>query len=71
MYGLVTSQVGDKDSLVEVPGAGSVPLKIYLKELLGYDYDFLPFVAVAHLAWVVLFFIVFAYSIKFLNFQKR
>ncbi|KMT06317.1 hypothetical protein BVRB_7g160000 [Beta vulgaris subsp. vulgaris] len=71
MYGLVTSQIGDKDSLIEVPGAGSVPLKIYLKELLGYDYDFLPFVAVAHLAWVVLFFIVFAYSIKFLNFQKR
>ncbi|XP_056693218.1 ABC transporter G family member 39-like isoform X1 [Spinacia oleracea] len=71
MYGLVTSQIGDKNTPIEVPGGGSVPLKIYLKEILGYDYDFLPYVAIAHLAWVLLFFFVFAYGIKVLNFQKR
>ncbi|KMT06318.1 hypothetical protein BVRB_7g160010 [Beta vulgaris subsp. vulgaris] len=71
MYGLVTSQVGDKSSLIEIPGISSVPVKIFLKELLGYEYDFLPVVVVAHLAWVLLFFMVFAYSIKFFNFQKR
>ncbi|CAO2839378.1 unnamed protein product [Amaranthus hypochondriacus] len=71
MYGLVTSQVGDKTSLIDVPEAGSVPLKNFLKQLLGFDYDFLPYVVIAHLAWVLLFFFVFAYSIKFLNFQKR
>ncbi|KAH9623955.1 hypothetical protein KSS87_012299 [Heliosperma pusillum] len=72
MYGLVTSQVGDKTSvLIQVPEVGSVPLPTYLKELFGYEYDFLPFVAVAHLGWVLLFFLVFAYGIKYFNFQKR
>ncbi|KAK9723827.1 hypothetical protein RND81_05G028100 [Saponaria officinalis] len=71
MYGLVTSQVGDKTSLLQVPQVGSVPLNAYLKQVFGYDFDFLPFVALAHLCWVILFFLVFAYSIKVLNFQKR
>ncbi|XP_052184623.1 pleiotropic drug resistance protein 2-like isoform X2 [Diospyros lotus] len=71
IYGLVTSQVGDKMNLVDIPGEGAVPVKIYLKKFLGYDYDFLGAVAVAHIGWVVLFFFVFAYGIKFLNFQRR
>lgn len=71
LYGLVTSQVGDKDAELEVPGAGNVPLKLFLKESLGFEYDFLPAVAVAHVVWVVLFFLVFAYGIRFLNFQRR
>ncbi|KAG2682930.1 hypothetical protein I3760_10G006800 [Carya illinoinensis] len=71
LYGLVTSQVGDKDSVLEVPGVGEVPLKLFLKQSLGFDYNFLPAVAVAHLGWVLLFFSVFAYGIKFLNFQRR
>ncbi|KAJ9695170.1 hypothetical protein PVL29_010586 [Vitis rotundifolia] len=71
LYGLVTSQVGDKNALLEVPGSGNVPLKLFLKESLGFEYDFLPAVAVAHVVWVVLFFFVFAYGIKFLNFQRR
>ncbi|KAG2686522.1 hypothetical protein I3760_09G009400 [Carya illinoinensis] len=71
LYGLVTSQVGDKDTVLEIPGSGSMPLKTFLKEELGFDYDFLPVVAVVHLGWVLLFFFVFAYGIKFLNFQRR
>ncbi|XP_074276933.1 ABC transporter G family member 39-like isoform X2 [Silene latifolia] len=72
MYGLVTSQVGDNNSIVlQVPEVGSVPLPTYLKQLFGYDFHFLPFVVVAHLGWVFLFFIVFAYGIKTFNFQKR
>ncbi|KAL6336669.1 hypothetical protein AAG906_035983 [Vitis piasezkii] len=71
LYGLVTSQVGDKNALLEVPGSGNVPLKLFLKESLGFEYDFLPAVAVAHVVWVALFFFVFAYGIRFLNFQRR
>jgi hypothetical protein len=71
IYGLVTSQVGDKNGVVEVPGTGNVPLKMFLKGVWGFDYDFLPAVAVAHVGWVILFFFVFAYGIKFLNFQRR
>ncbi|XP_059462262.1 ABC transporter G family member 39-like isoform X1 [Corylus avellana] len=71
LYGLVTCQVGDKDGVVEVPGNGNVPLKMFLEGGWGFDYDFLPAVAVAHVGWVLLFFFVFAYGIKFLNFQRR
>lgn len=43
----------------------------FLKDNLGYDHDFLFPVVLAHVAWVLLFFFVFAYGIKFLNFQRR
>jgi hypothetical protein len=72
LYGLVTSQVGDKTTTISVPGeSGDVPIKEFLKGYLGFEYDFLPAVAAAHLGWVVLFFFLFSYGIKFLNFQKR
>lgn len=71
IYGLVTSQVGDRTSTVQVPGLGDVPIKEYLRRFLGYKYDFLGAVAAVHLAWATLFCLVFAYGIKFLNFQKR
>ncbi|XLR68966.1 hypothetical protein HN51_016051 [Arachis hypogaea] len=71
LYGLITSQLGDKDAELEIPGSGTMPLKQLLKDVLGFDYDFLPVVAVVHVGWVLLFLLVFAYGIKFLNFQKR
>ncbi|KAA8539163.1 hypothetical protein F0562_025855 [Nyssa sinensis] len=71
IYGLVTSQVGDKMDLVDIPGEGSIPVKVYLEKFIGFDYDFLGAVALAHVGWVLLFFFVFAYGIKFLNFQRR
>lgn len=71
IYGLITSQVGDRNSTVQVPGIGDVPIIEYLRRLLGYKYDFLGVVAAVHLAWATLFCLAFAYGIKFLNFQRR
>ncbi|KAI3523836.1 hypothetical protein L1887_02277 [Cichorium endivia] len=71
IYGLVTSQIGEIDDMVEVPGAGNVTVKGFIKERFGYDYDFLPIVATAHIGWILLFFFIFVYAIKFLNFQHR
>ncbi|KAI3790860.1 hypothetical protein L2E82_04246 [Cichorium intybus] len=71
IYGLVTSQIGKIDDIVEVPGAGNVTVKGFIKERFGYDYDFLPIVATAHIGWILLFFFIFVYAIKFLNFQHR
>lgn len=71
LYGLVTSQVGEKTNTITVPGSPDVSIKEFLKGYLGFEYDFLPAVAAAHLGWVVLFFFLFSYGIKFLNFQKR
>ncbi|KAM1175707.1 hypothetical protein ACFX19_028669 [Malus domestica] len=71
IYGLVTSQVGDRTSLVEVPGEAHMSVQMYLKTRLGFEYDFLGAVVVAHIGFVLLFLFVFAYGIKCLNFQTR
>eukprot|EP00268_Persea_americana_P015557 TRINITY_DN17227_c2_g1_i1.p1 TRINITY_DN17227_c2_g1~~TRINITY_DN17227_c2_g1_i1.p1 ORF type:complete len:1144 (-),score=220.83 TRINITY_DN17227_c2_g1_i1:190-3459(-) len=71
IYGLAISQVGDLDQLIEIPGDQSKPLKMFLKDVFGYEYNFLGAVAAAHVGFVLLFLFVFAYGIKFLNFQKR
>ncbi|KAI4386109.1 hypothetical protein MLD38_004070 [Melastoma candidum] len=66
IYGIFTSQYGDKTTQID-----GVELKQVLKSSLGYDYDFLIPVVFAHIGWVLLFFFVFAYGIKCLNFQRR
>ncbi|KAL2345196.1 hypothetical protein Fmac_006481 [Flemingia macrophylla] len=71
LYGLVTSQFGDRDAQVQVPGSGNIDIKELLKENFGYEYSFLPVVTAVHLGWVLLFLFVFAYCMKFLNFQNR
>ncbi|XP_044487463.1 ABC transporter G family member 39-like [Mangifera indica] len=70
--GLVSCQLGKKDDVLEIPGANmKITVKEFLKEGWGLDYDFLPIVALVHIGWVLLFFFVFAYAIRFLNFQTR
>ncbi|XP_039118156.1 LOW QUALITY PROTEIN: pleiotropic drug resistance protein 2-like [Dioscorea cayenensis subsp. rotundata] len=71
IYGLAASQLGNLDNLIEIQGQSSKPLNKFLSDNLGYDHSFLGYVALAHLAFVALFFFVFAYSINYLNFQKR
>ncbi|KAH7553399.1 hypothetical protein JRO89_XS12G0007400 [Xanthoceras sorbifolium] len=73
LYGVLTSQVGDIDAPLEMPGVvnGTTTVKGYLKDTYGMEHDFLPYVALAHLGWVLLFLFFFAYGIKFLNFQRR
>ncbi|KAL7184870.1 hypothetical protein ACSBR2_026922 [Camellia fascicularis] len=71
IYGLVTSQMGKNMDKVEIPGEDSITVKVYLEKFLGYDYNFLGVVAAVHVGWVILFFLVFSYGIKFLNFQRR
>ncbi|XP_026403551.1 pleiotropic drug resistance protein 2-like isoform X1 [Papaver somniferum] len=72
LYGVVTCLVGDKNTPVQITGqANEMMLKRFLKEFLGFEHEFLGYVALAHLGFVLLFFFIFAYGIKFLNFQKR
>ena len=72
IYGVFASQFGDTDSLIEIPGeTGDITVKEYLKSTWGFDHDFLIPVVVAHVGWVLLFFFVFAYGIRYLNFQRR
>lgn len=72
IYGIFASQIGDQTGPIELTGnTGTTRVNIFLKDYLGYDHDFLVAVVFAHVGWVLLFFFVFAYGIKFLNFQRR
>lgn len=72
IYGIFASQLGDITTRVELSGGALNPqVNEFLKNSLGYDHDFLIPVVLAHVGWVLLFFFVFAYGIKFLNFQRR
>ncbi|CAL5352643.1 unnamed protein product [Camellia sinensis] len=74
IYGIFTSQVGDKSSPLSVTseaGTDFTTVKMFLKVNMGFEHSFLLAVLVAHVGWVLLFFLVFAYGIKFLNFQRR
>ncbi|KAJ3698346.1 hypothetical protein LUZ61_002051 [Rhynchospora tenuis] len=69
--GVITSQLGDNENMVEIPGASSLKVKEYLRDNLGYRQDFLKYAILVHFAFVIVFLFVFAYSIKTFNFQKR
>lgn len=71
IYGVIASQFGDLKNEIDIPLRTKEPIDAFLKEFWGYDHDFLVPVVIAHVAWVFLFFFVFAYGIKFLNFQRR
>ncbi|KAF3455333.1 hypothetical protein FNV43_RR05781 [Rhamnella rubrinervis] len=71
IYGLFASQVGDKTVPLELTDKTAIPVNQFLKDNLGFEYDFLKYVVIAHVGWVLIFFFVFAYGIKFLNFQRR
>ncbi|PQQ10338.1 pleiotropic drug resistance protein 2 [Prunus yedoensis var. nudiflora] len=70
IYGIMGSQFGDVKTFMET-SQGDKRVDEYLKNNLGYEHSFVVPVFFAHIGWVLLFFFVFAYGIKFLNFQKR
>ena len=71
IYGIIVSQFGESEELLQVPGQPSMTVKAFLKEVPGYEYGFLGYVAAAHVGFVIIFAIAFALGIKFLNFQRR
>ncbi|KAL8471298.1 hypothetical protein ACS0TY_028812 [Phlomoides rotata] len=68
---LIPRMVGDSTYMVHVPDHGDIQVKDYLKLFLGYEKDFLGYVALTHVGWALLFFFIFVYGIKVLNFQRR
>ncbi|KAG6526112.1 hypothetical protein ZIOFF_016089 [Zingiber officinale] len=71
IYGVIASQMGKKEGTVQIPGEHDRSLTEYLKDNLGYEYSFVQWAALTNLGFVIMFVFVFAYSIKFLNFQRR
>lgn len=69
--GLVTSQFGDLDDVITVPGKPSQPIKSYIKDQFGFDQDLMGLVAAMLVGFTLLFAFVFAHGIRKLNFQQR
>ncbi|KAG6540832.1 hypothetical protein Mapa_017810 [Marchantia paleacea] len=69
LYGLVTSQLGSVQTVMTSPTA--IPIKDYIRNYFGYNYDWLGYVAAVLVGFCLLFWSVFAFSIKYFNFQKR
>lgn len=74
LYGLLASQFGDyndqqTDILRDVPGEPTVTA--FLNSYFGYRHDFLGAVAGVILGINLLFAVVYAYSLKAFNFQRR
>ncbi|KGN47083.1 ABC transporter G family member 31 [Cucumis sativus] len=71
LRGIITSQLGDVETIIVGPGfKGSV--KQYLEVSLGYGgNDMIGVSVVVLVAFILLFFTVFAVSVKLINFQRR
>ncbi|XP_022148375.1 ABC transporter G family member 31 isoform X2 [Momordica charantia] len=70
LRGIITSQLGDVETIIVEPGfEGSV--KQYLEVSLGYGPGMIGVSVAVLVAFNVLFFSVFAMSVKFINFQRR
>ncbi|CAM0906093.1 unnamed protein product [Alopecurus aequalis] len=72
IYGVIASQFGNDNKILTVAGQSvGVAVKDFLKDNLGYKHDFLGYVVLGHFAYIILFFFLFGYGIKKMNFQKR
>uniref|UniRef100_A0A0E0JZB8 ABC transporter domain-containing protein n=1 Tax=Oryza punctata TaxID=4537 RepID=A0A0E0JZB8_ORYPU len=71
IYGVIASHIGGNNGSVSVPDGRPVAMKQFLDDKLGFRHDFLGYVILAHFGFMVIFVVIFGYSIKFLNFQKR
>ncbi|KAL6967672.1 ABC transporter G member 31 [Sarracenia purpurea var. burkii] len=70
LRGVITSQLGDDETMIVGPGfTGTV--KEYLQFNFGYEPGMVGYSVLVLVGFVVLFFTVFAVSIKVLNFQRR
>ncbi|XP_011005513.1 PREDICTED: ABC transporter G family member 31 isoform X1 [Populus euphratica] len=70
LRGVICSQLGDVETIIVGPGfEGTV--KKYLEVTFGYGPNMIGASIAALVGFCLLFFIVFALSVKFLNFQKR
>ena len=67
LYGLLVSQFGDYENTLD----NNETVKHYLDTYFGYKHSFIGAVAGVILGINVLFAVIFAYSIKTFNFQRR
>lgn len=70
LRGIITSQLGDVETILVGP-AFKGTVKEYLEVTLGFGPGMIGVSVAVLLGFNVLFFSIFAFSIRYLNFQKR
>jgi len=72
LYGLISTQFGDLESYMELTSGGD-PMKVkdFISQTFGFHTNMLGIVLAMPVVFTVLFAGVFAFGIKFLNFQRR
>lgn len=73
LYGLVASNVGDLDQhrIVLNGQTESISVPDFLRQTFDYRHDWLGWVVLILIGWIVLFWGLGAYAFKKFNFQKR
>uniref|UniRef100_A0A0D3HNI1 ABC transporter domain-containing protein n=1 Tax=Oryza barthii TaxID=65489 RepID=A0A0D3HNI1_9ORYZ len=71
IYGVVASQFGKNGDVLSVPGGSPTVVKQFLEDNLGMRHSFLGYVVLTHFGYIIVFFFIFGYAIKYFNFQKR
>lgn len=70
LQGIITSQLGDVESRVVGPGFDGT-VKQFINEQFGFDPEMMGASAGVLIGFCILFFVLYAMSVKFLNFQTR
>ena len=73
LYGLVASNVGDlSDQFITLNGE-TTPISVpqFLRQQFDYRHDWLGWVVLILLGWIIVFWLLGAYAFKRFNFQKR
>jgi ABC-type multidrug transport system permease subunit len=71
IYGLVASQLGDVDTNITASGYDKITVKDYLRSYFDFKHSMVGVCAAVLIGFICLFWLVFASTIKFLNFQRR
>ncbi|XP_077211849.1 ABC transporter G family member 31-like isoform X1 [Tasmannia lanceolata] len=72
LYGLLASQFGDVDKPMKLAdGVHSESVRHFLERHFGFRHDLLGVVGFMVASFCVMFAVIFAFAIKYLNFQKR
>jgi hypothetical protein len=72
LYGLIVSQLGDITTPISAVGfSKDTAVQEYLHSYFGYRHSMVGVCVAVLLGFNAAFFLVFAFSIKFLNFQRR
>ncbi|XP_077235595.1 ABC transporter G family member 45-like [Tasmannia lanceolata] len=71
VYGLMVSQLGDREEVIQILGQPDQTVKEFLKNYLGLETNYLGLIVGLHVGIIVLFLFVFQFSIKRINFQRR